>query len=93
MIVSYLHFSGASVSPYETETIPVVDADAVLPPSIPGKLLKPIAKRYAKISQDSRRVELIQLTLGHSPYRRRTRPPRRSSGAPVEYVFSGAVLE
>ena len=93
MIVSYLHFSGASVSPYETETIPVVDADAVLPSSIPGKLLKPIARRYTKISQDIRRVELIQLTLGHFPYRRRTHPLRCSSGAPVENVFGAAALE
>ena len=93
MIVSYLHFRGASVSPYETEAIPVVYADAVLPPSIPCKLLKPIARRYTKISQDSRRVELIQLTLGHSPYRRRTHPLRRSSGAPIKDVFSAAALE
>jgi hypothetical protein len=93
VIVSYLHFRGASVSPHETETIPIVDADAVLPPSIPGKLLKPIARRYTKVSQDSHRVELIQLTLGHSPYRRRARPLRRSSGAPVENVFNAAILE
>ena len=93
MIVGYLDFDGTGVGPIEANAIPVVDANAVLPVSIPGQSLQAIAGRHAEITQDCGGIELVQLALGHTPNVRRTDPPRSSSVTPVEDVLGAAILE
>ena len=93
MVVGYLHFGRTWVGPDETDPIPVVDANAVLPASVPGQSFKPVAGRYAEVAQYSGGIELIQLSLSHAPNSGRTGPPRRSSVAPVEDVLGATIPE
>ena len=52
MIVSYLDLDRTGISPDEADAIPVIDANAVLPASVSGQSLEPIAGRHAEIIQD-----------------------------------------
>ena len=92
MIVSYLDFDGTCVGPDEADAIPVVDANAVLPASVPGQSFQPVAGRYAEIAQDCGGIELVQLSLSHTPNCRRASTPRGSSVPPVENVLGAATL-
>ena len=51
MVVNYLNPGRARLCPYETDSILVVDAYAVLPQSVSGKGLEPIARWNAKVLQ------------------------------------------
>ena len=51
MVVNYFDSGRARLCPYETDSILVVDANAVLPQSVCGKGLKPISRWNAKVLQ------------------------------------------
>ena len=93
MIVRNLYVDGACVGPSEANAIPVVDANAVAPASIPDQSFEPVAGRYAQIGQDCGGIELIQLSPSHTPNRRWARPSRGSSVPPVEDVLGADILE
>ena len=59
MIVSYFDVGGARVGPYEADAILVVDANVVFAASISSQSLKPVTRRYAKVAQNSGRIELV----------------------------------
>ena len=59
MVVNYLDFGGARVGPHEADAISLVDADAVLPPSISGQPFETVARRYLKIAQYGGGIELV----------------------------------
>ena len=67
MVVNYLNPGRARLCPYETDSILVVDAYAVLPQSVSGKGLEPIARWNAQVLQCHRRVELVQFSVRHAP--------------------------
>ena len=93
MIVSYLDFDGTGIAPDEADTIPVVDTNAVLPATVSGQSLEPIAGRYAEIIQGRGGVELVQLPPSHTQDIRGTDPSCPSSVTPVEDVLSATILE
>ena len=93
MIVGYFDFYGTSFGPDEADAILVVDANAVLPASVPGQSLQSIAGRYTKIAYDCGGIELVQLSLSHTPNGRGTDTSRVSSVTSVEYVLGAAILE
>ena len=61
--------------------------------SVASQPLKPVARWYSQITQDSSGVELIELSLSYFPYPLRTRPPGRSSGAAVIDILGTVILE
>lgn len=93
MVVRYLDFGRARISPNETDEIPIVYSNAKLPASISNQSFEPVARRNAEIAQNGCGIELIQLSLGHTPDGIGTGPPRVSSIPAVEDVLGGAVPE
>ena len=64
MIVDDFNVPRAVVSPAKADSPLVVDPDAVLPTSIAGKFLEPVAGRDAKVVQILGAIENLQLALG-----------------------------
>ena len=93
MIVSYFDSDGTCVGPDEADAILVVDANAVLLASVPSQSFQPVAGRYAEIAHDCGGIELVQLSLSHTPNGSRTDQPRGSSVPPVEDFLGAAILE
>jgi hypothetical protein len=57
MIIYDLHFMSVFSFPPETNPPPVVDSNAVLPCTIPNKLLKPVSRRGSQILETFSRVQ------------------------------------
>lgn len=93
MIVGYLDFGGTRVRPYEADTKLIVNANAVLPASVPGQPFKPIAWGYAKVTQNGSGIKLVKLSTRYSPYRLRASPPGHSGSAPVKDILGSTILK
>jgi hypothetical protein len=77
VVVHDLDLLRVAVLPDETDSILIVDTDAVLPPSIPGQTLKVIPWKRAQVVESLGGVKLRELALrdpGDAP-----KPARRVS--------------
>ena len=60
MIVHNLHFVRVSVPPFEADSPLLVDADAVLPLSVPFQGFQPVSRWHPKILEANRSVQKLQ---------------------------------
>jgi hypothetical protein len=65
MIVHYLNVKGIGLNPAEADPPLVVDLNAVLPRPITGEGLQPIPGNQSQIGNGCRRMNVIELSLGH----------------------------
>lgn len=56
---------GTCLGPDEADAPLIIDADAVLARSIPLQSLQPVARRDTERVEVGRRIELMQLPIGH----------------------------
>lgn len=56
VIVDDLNIVGMTLAPHKTDTVLIVDSDAVLTSTVPSKRLQHIARRYRQIIQDCCRI-------------------------------------
>ena len=80
MVINYLNVGGLARLPAKTYSPLLIDPDAVLPNSIPGKLFQPVSWRFAKIVKRISAIKEIKFTLGNSLeiQRKLTNPPPRN---------------
>jgi hypothetical protein len=83
----------SAVGPSKADPVLFIDPYAVLSSPVPGEFLQPVARRYAKIVDALRRVELIQLPDCHIPKRAWTGVSCGPCVAPVENVLGRRVGE
>jgi hypothetical protein len=85
MVVDNLYVIGSVRQPNETDSPLIVNADAVLPPTVTFKRLEPIAGRHAQIRESLGVIDHIQLPGRHG--RDRTQmlcnPPTLKEGLSV----------
>ena len=67
MAVNDLHRRWSFGGPDEADTVLIVDPNAVLARTTPGKSRQPISWRHAQVLQPDSRVQLLQLAGGTSP--------------------------
>lgn len=70
MVIGYLYFVGAIFSPYETDTILIIDPNAVLPLAICRQSFEAITGGRPKIVQSGRGLDHIEFPTGHRCYLR-----------------------
>src|ERR1022692_1681636 len=61
VVVRDLHVVGVPLAPHETDTVLVVDANAMLACAIAFEPLQPVARRQRQVAQRSGRVHHLQL--------------------------------
>ena len=93
VVVDNLDLFGPGVRPEETDSVLIVDSDAVLSGSIPGKGFQAVSRRRAKIAQLRGRIELIELSPGDSPNGLGTYPARRTRSLAVEDILRASIPE
>jgi hypothetical protein len=64
VIIDYFHVISISVSPFETDTILVVDSNAVLPGTIAGEFFQPISGRDCQVIQGESSIQDCQFFEG-----------------------------
>src|ERR1022692_693729 len=65
MIVHYLNFNRVAFNPAEADPPLVVDPNTVLTSPITGQCLQPISGNHSQIGNGCRRLNVIELSLGH----------------------------
>jgi len=93
VVVDNLDLFGPDVRPEETDSVLIIDSDAVLSGSIPGKRFQAVSRRRAKIAQLGGRIELIELSRGDSPHGPGTDPARCTRSPAVEDILRASVPE
>src|ERR1700679_1004701 len=68
VVVDDLYVVRVVVAPEETDTVLVVDANAVLPFAVPLQRLKPVSRWNLQVIQSKGRVENCQLLPGGKAY-------------------------
>jgi hypothetical protein len=79
--------------PLETDTILIVDPDAVLPPTIAMECFQPVSRWHGKFTNFQNPIDLIQFALGNSPKLPWTRFPGGLCVSTVVYVFGSLIPE
>ena len=67
MVVDNFHLCWPRVSPAKTETVLVINANALLSLPIPFQGLKPIAWRNLEFVEGDHRIKLIEFAGGNLP--------------------------
>jgi len=80
---------GITSLPAETDSILLIDADAVLSLSISHETLQPIARWDRELPQVADPVKLSQFPANHCPKRRRTRGTSSPAVQAIEEIFGG----
>jgi hypothetical protein len=93
MIVDDFGTQRPILAPVETDSIPIVDADAELSPTIAGKCLKAVSRWDSKFLQIRYRIQLIESSRGNLPQLARTLLSGSLRVAPIENVPSAVILE
>ena len=93
MVVGDLNFVWTSICPDETYAILVVNANAVLPSSIPAQSFEVIAGWNTKVVDGCGGIQLVQLSPCHAPNRLRTRTSGVSSVPAVKDIFGACIVE
>ena len=93
MVVDNLDLFSPGVRPEETDSVPIIDSDAVLSGSIPGKCFQAVSRRRAKIAQFGGRIELIELSPGDSPNGLGTYPAGCTRSLAIEDVLRASIPE
>jgi hypothetical protein len=65
MIIYDLHVIGVPISPFKADTPPIIDADAILPCSIPSQFFQAICWRDTQIIQRCGTVQHTQFAQGN----------------------------
>ena len=93
VVVRNLDLICASILPTETNSIPLVDANARLTLSITFQHLQFVARRHRKVIQIKRTIELIQFPLGDSPKALRTSLSSDRRRPSVVHIFGSFIPE
>ena len=93
MIVHDLYVRWTVAGPPETDSVPLIDPDAVLASPIASQRFESIPRRYPKIFQAFRRIELVQPTASDRPELRWAALPGRLRILTVEHVFRAGIPE
>jgi hypothetical protein len=93
MVIHNLDSNRPVIGPNETEPVPVVDTDTVLPDPLPSERLKMIAGRHAQVAEGACRIELLKLSGCYPPKLFWATPPCSLGVAPVEDVFGSLIFE
>jgi hypothetical protein len=93
VVIDDLDFVGISILPSETESVLVIDSNAVLPESRPTQRLQPISRWDRQLPQVAHPVQLGQLASGNGPQRRRTRCTSTPRVGTIEDVFCARIGE
>lgn len=90
--VGELYLIWTRIFPDEADAILVVDADAVLPSSIPAQSFQPIAGRDTEVANGCGGIQQVQLPPGHALNRLGTSTSRVSGVPAVENVALACVV-
>ncbi len=93
MVIAYFDPLRSLVAPDETDSVLVVDTDAVLPFSVPVERLQAVPRWDPQRLKRDHGVQLVELALRDSPQLLGARPSCRFGTAPVEDIFRPPVIE
>jgi hypothetical protein len=93
MVIHNLDRFGTAFRPAEADSILVVESNAVLSRSIPGELLKPVARQARDIFQSFGRVQACQLDSSLLMQLLRQQPPGRFRSQAAIDVFGRDIAE
>jgi len=68
VVVRDFDFIGVSSFPAKTDTVLVIDPDAVLTFPAPTKPFEPVSRRNPEFAKFAHSIKLVQLTPGYGPY-------------------------
>lgn len=93
MIVDYFNVDRTRIRPTETDSILVVDPDALLTVTISPERLKAVPRRYPQVVDDLGLVESVEFPRSHFPQRSR-QPLAGDLRVPtIEEVFGRLITE
>jgi hypothetical protein len=93
MVIGYFDVFRAIVCPHKTYTELVVNPYAVLSVSVSLKGFQEVIRRYFQRFQGNGAIELIELSLCHTPDLPRTGLTRLSGIVPVKDIFCALVAK
>ena len=93
MVVDDLDAFRTILGPSETNSILIVDADAVLTGTITGQTLEAIPWRRSHVLNGARGVELLQLSASNTPQVHGASSSSAPTVSAIEDVFGCLVLE
>jgi len=87
VVIDNFDLVGMAVLPFETNTVALVYADAILISPVAAKTFQTIPWRDCKLSELPDTVYLVELALNDPPQRRRAAASRCTRVHAVKYVF------
>jgi hypothetical protein len=93
VIIGDFDFVGISVLPPETDSVLIVDPDAVLSGPVASETLQAVSGRYLELPEVANPVQLRQLAIDHRPNGDRASSPNSATFHAVEEVFRGVIGE
>jgi hypothetical protein len=93
VIVDDFNVFGIATPPIKTNSVLIVDPNAMLPLPISAKTLKPVPGRRREFLKIADPVQLIQFPARHGPQIARAYFPRRPRIGPVKHVLSSRIPE
>jgi len=93
VIIGDFDFVGISRLPPETDSILIVDSDAVLPLTIPSQSLQAISGRHSKIPEVANPIQQIEFSLRDRPQGTRTDFQGGTGFGAVKNIFGPGSLE
>jgi hypothetical protein len=93
VVVRDFDLVGISSLPAETDTILIVDPDALLSRSVAAEPLQPIPRRNGKLQEIPNSVDLIELSSRHRPQIPRTGSPGGRCVGAVEEILGSSIAK
>jgi hypothetical protein len=93
MVIHNLDSNRPVIGQNETDPVPAVDTDTVLPDPLSGERFKTISGRHAQVAEAACRIELLKLSGGYPPKLLWATSPCSLGVAPVEDVFDSLTFE